>query len=450
MKKKETCDENKKRYKKCLHFVGQITRPIGIRPIRPIKPVELPAYVNVVVESFVKKVDVYISKKTVIVEKINKLTEELKTVTVESEKTVIIKKIEVLRKVVEKLTVNISVIESTIERIRFPVRLPNESRKLIINKETVEIVKVFKKTRSVYVKKVTIVNKQINVLIEKLKTVEDKTEKVEITKKIEVLRKIVKVINKKITSINVSINKITKEEVKSTVVVRKNLTVIQKSVIRRYTKVVNVYVKRVRIIRRKVFILRKRLVNATTVERETIIRKINVYKRVIRRINIKIVKVTKEITNITHVKVYKAVKITKDVKVITKYVKKTCTKYTTEGNEACKKARTCAKNVKKGEEVETNTACVKEWRPKCRKITRKSKKCRKVVDFITKPWRPRPNEDIEEPKIPDVRPLPVTPEITSVVKHFTSLIEKQTTKITNINKTIDVLRVKIVEATKVD
>lgn len=177
-------------------------------------------------------------------------------------------------------------------------------------------------------------------------------------------------------------------------------------------------------------------------KRPLIRRRIVVLRRTIVRISRKIVVINKKIEKITTVRVFKIVKAPKSFVVVAGNVRKTCRKHKQTAVKTCANAKKCdsEEGVTADGKTLKGAECIAEWKPKCEDAKKRVKKCLRIVRVITKPWTPRPDEDLTIPVIPDIKPFPVTPEITKVVKIFTekkTILEKKIVKITHSIKVLE-------------
>lgn len=177
-------------------------------------------------------------------------------------------------------------------------------------------------------------------------------------------------------------------------------------------------------------------------KRPLIRRRIVVLRRTIVRISRKIVVINKKIEKITTVRVFKIVKAPKSFVVVAGNVRKTCRKHKQTAVKTCANAKKCdsEEGVTADGKTLKGAECIAEWKPRCEDAKKRVKKCLRIVRVITKPWTPRPDEDLTIPVIPDIKPFPVTPEITKVVKIFTekkTILEKKIVKITHSIKVLE-------------
>lgn len=447
IKKQKECDGSRKASKKCFHTIGQITRPV-----KPWEPITIPDGVIIkpltpvaikIVKVFEKKIEIFKKKVEVIRSKIVVLVKQRETAP-DTEKPSITKKIVVLRKIVTKIVRKIKFCQSTIVRVKLPVRLPGEPHIIrpVITPQVIQIVKEFKSTVTTLKTKEVVIIKKIKELEIKLPTLPE-SEKAVTIRKIVVYKKLVKRIQVKIVNIERTIERITKPT-PGPIVRPRPIKPWQRVIVTKYVKKVSILEKKVISITKKIDELVIKIPTLPVDQRPIYRRRIVVLRRSIVKINKTIVSINKKIEKITTVTIGKIIKAPKDFVVVANGIGKICRKQKKTAVETCAKAKKCEseEGVTTGEITLKGAECTAEWQPKCDDAKKRVKKCLRIVRTIRKPWTPRPGDDLVIPGIPNIRPFPVTPEITKVVNIFKSKKTVLEKKIVKITKSIKILESK--------
>ena len=311
----KSCNKKAKNTRRCRRVITLISSPLPTRNppiVRPVEPfreptVLTPTFKKVVVRftKVVKKINVRIEKINI---KIVNLEKKVENTTDIDEKVVIRRTIRRFKRVVRKLVIKRNTIERTIIAIRFPVR---PARVTPVQKD---IIKVFKKTVNVNIKKIDVYRKTIVELTKKLDTV-SVDEKVVINKKIVDIKKKIVVIIKRIYKLKSTIHNVRVPKVKDVKITRK-LSKSETKIVRIFKKKITKIVRRVRVIKRRIVRLTRELKSTdVTNERKVIInKKIVKYTKIVKKLTVEIRHFKKSVNRI----VYSAPSFTKPLRPVGK------------------------------------------------------------------------------------------------------------------------------------